>query len=516
MTYKFLLLTVAILCISLAPGGAHASPAMLTVNSTGDGGDASPGDGVCQTATPGECTLRAAIQEANANPGTDTIAFNIPGAGSHTIRPASALPDIGDPVVVDGYTQPGASPNTEPLGSGTNAVLEIELDGTNAGAETYGLTLRIAGGTTIIRGLAINRFGGNGVLGLGQDIVLQGNFIGADVTGKAGLGNRYNGIQLDGTNGTIGGTAPEARNVISGNAIRGVFLGNATGVVIQGNLIGTDAAGTADLGNGEGVELYGGSNNTVGGTTAGAGNVISGNAWGVGIGYGETGALIEGNLIGTNAAGTAGLGNTLGGVVVYHGATSNTIGGTAVGAGNTIAHNGVGVRVEAASTTGNTVCANSIHSNGGSGIELLDGGNTELAPPIVDRADGFVTGHTSPKCYPCTVEIFSDSDGQGRTYHGSTSTNDDSAGTWTHMGAANGPNVTATVTDADGNTSEFSVPVPFPAPVGGVAEYPQVEPQAAMGDSSHAATRSLLIAGLAAGVIAIAATAWRCGNRLRG
>ena len=131
----------------------------LTVNSTGDGGETSTGDGVCDNGT-GACTLRAAIEEANASAGTDTIAFNIPGTGPHAIQPASALPTITDPVVIDGYTQTGASPNTNPVTTGSNAVLKIELDGSNAGASSVD-GLLITTGSSVVRGLVINRFSPN-------------------------------------------------------------------------------------------------------------------------------------------------------------------------------------------------------------------------------------------------------------------------------------------------------------------------------------------------------------------
>ena len=99
---------------------ASAAGKTFTVNVTGDGHDANPGDGVCQTSVPGNCSLRAAIEEANASPGVDTIHFNIPGAGVHTIAPSSALV-ITEGVIIDGYSQPGASPNTQTVSD--NAVL---------------------------------------------------------------------------------------------------------------------------------------------------------------------------------------------------------------------------------------------------------------------------------------------------------------------------------------------------------------------------------------------------------
>jgi len=94
-----------------ASGGLPLAPAnTFAVVNTNDGG---PG------------SLRQAILDANANAGADSISFNIPGGGVRTITPASPLPDITDSVVIDGYTQPGASPNT--AATGENAVLLIEL-----------------------------------------------------------------------------------------------------------------------------------------------------------------------------------------------------------------------------------------------------------------------------------------------------------------------------------------------------------------------------------------------------
>ena len=141
----------------------QAQATTFTVNSTAD-----LGDGACDAT---ECTLREAINAANANAGADTIAFNIPAAtdagcdaatGVCTIQPGSALPTITDPVVIDGYTQPGASPNTNPTGQGLNTVVKIELDGSQL--ITPGDGVKITAGSSTVRGLVINRFGGQGIL----------------------------------------------------------------------------------------------------------------------------------------------------------------------------------------------------------------------------------------------------------------------------------------------------------------------------------------------------------------
>jgi hypothetical protein len=149
----------------------------------------------------GPGSLRQAILDANAAPGADAIAFDIPGAGVHTIAPLTNLPDVTDPVVIDGYTQPGASPNTLGIGpgspghengDGTNAVLRIELDGSNLG--NGGTGLRLFSPANTIRGLVLNRFRHYAIL-VSTDVTsaggntIAGNFIGTDPTGTMVLGN---------------------------------------------------------------------------------------------------------------------------------------------------------------------------------------------------------------------------------------------------------------------------------------------------------------------------------------
>jgi len=119
---------------------------------------------VTNTNDAGPGSLRQAILDANARTGTDTIAFDISGAGPHTIRPTSALPQIIDPVVIDGYTQPGARPNNNRPGLGKNAVLKIELDGSNASASGIVIT----GANSTVRGLVINRFNPTGIVISGE------------------------------------------------------------------------------------------------------------------------------------------------------------------------------------------------------------------------------------------------------------------------------------------------------------------------------------------------------------
>ncbi|NQT14577.1 MAG: hypothetical protein HQ582_17605, partial [Planctomycetes bacterium] len=147
---------------------------------------------VTNTNDSGLGSLRQAILDANGTPGTDTIDFNIAGLGPHTIQPTSALPTITDPVVIDGYTQPGASPNSNPTGSGLDTVLSIELDGSLV---TGGHGLRITAGNSTVRGLAIHSFPGIGILlQTNGGNAIEGNFIGTDITGTVALGNATQGV----------------------------------------------------------------------------------------------------------------------------------------------------------------------------------------------------------------------------------------------------------------------------------------------------------------------------------
>ena len=223
---------------------------------------------VTNTNDSGPGSLRQAILDANANSGPDTITFSIPGGAPHTIAPTSALPSIDDTVTIDGTSNPDFE--------GTPTV---ELNGTNAGAGASGLFINSFG--TTIRGLVINRFGRSGIemsFDSGNTII-EGNFIGIDVTGTMALGNSQHGILYSSGPALVGGTVPQARNLISGNGSAGISAGGFGGsMTVQGNLIGTDITGTLALANRNGgVRISGGALNQVGGAVAGARNIISGN-----------------------------------------------------------------------------------------------------------------------------------------------------------------------------------------------------------------------------------------------
>jgi RHS repeat-associated protein len=297
---------------------------------------------------------------------------------------------------------------------------------------------------------------------------VEGNHIGTDQAGTVDLGNFGHGLAVSG-----GGNNRVNHNVISGNNLHGVVLvGTTGGNSLQGNYIGANAAGSGPLGNtGWGIAIHGAGANTIGGSVP---NLISSNtADGINIAVSGGGNQISENYIGTDIDGTGALGNGEAGIEISD-VPSNTVGGTGEGEGNTIAHNAAdGVRVEGNTATGNAIRGNSMYSNGGKGIENLDGGNTELAPPVIMDP----SNKTGTACANCQIDIFADDGDEGGFYHGSTTAG--SAGDWTFPGGVIGPNMTATATDAAGNTSEFSLPASVPA----TAEFggPEANPESPSG-----------------------------------
>ncbi len=305
----------------------------------------------------GDCSLRESIEASNTSPGPDVIEFSVSGTSPFTIQPDSALPEITDSVIIDGYSQAGASVNT--LSEGNDAVLLIEIDGTNAGSSDG---LHISSGSCTVKGLAINRFSGHGVvLDISGENVIEGNFIGTDINGASDLGNSGNGILInDGNNNLVGGSSPSARNIISGNNINGIRIQGGDGARVLSNYIGTSASGTVDLGNsGDGIYLYSDNtaDNEIGGTGPGEGNLISGNnSDGISIMISD-GNTIKGNTIGLNASGTAKLRNSNEGIYLGNGAEDIIIGGTSSAERNIISGNdlGNGIEVYAISSLNNGI-----------------------------------------------------------------------------------------------------------------------------------------------------------------
>jgi hypothetical protein len=381
MSAKRVRLALAASCLAAA---AIAPAATFTVTNTNDSGAGS---------------LRQAITDANTSVGADTIDFAIPGSGVQTIAPATALPPFTSPVTIEGFSQAGSSANTNGPGLPDNSVHLIEIDGTNTG---FGLGTGViaftagSGGSTV-RGLVVNRGKNAGIAILGvADVHVEGCFVGLDPTGLVPHGNGQYGVLVDGnaTSAVIGGTTPAARNIISGNATHGIGLGSDLGAggtthLIQGNFIGPDATGAAAIANFQtGVAFsYAVTNSTLGGTTAAARNVISGNgARGVlvsnSIGAANiTGNQITGNFIGTDLTGTHPLGNLFSAITLS--AHSNLIGGGAAGAGNVLAASTNGFGIDTDQADGSTIQGNfvgtdptgTIHlGNYLGGLSLNDGG----------------------------------------------------------------------------------------------------------------------------------------------
>ena len=277
---------------------------------------------------------------------------------------------------------------------GTDATGTVDLGNARHGVYLWNTTSgNTVGGTVAAARNLVSGNDGSGVYieGAGGNVV-SGNYIGTEVTGGAALANAGAGVYLNaGASGNrIGGTLAGERNVISGNGAAGVLInGGSDNNVLQGNYIGTDAAGTAAVGNMlMGVYVGNSAGTTIGGAAAGERNVISGQAFNVGIelaGGGTTVAVVEGNYIGVDAGGVAALGNRSG-VAVSGGAWNNRIGGTGAGQGNVIANSTVGAGVTTnGGGTGNIFSGNRIYANAGLGIDLEDNGVT---PNDAGDADG--------------------------------------------------------------------------------------------------------------------------------
>ncbi|MFN8374052.1 MAG: right-handed parallel beta-helix repeat-containing protein [Anaerolineae bacterium] len=472
--------------------------------------------------------MAQAIIDANSNAGVeDIITFNIPGTGPFTITTSLGF-TISDSVIIDGTTQPGYT---------NHPMIEIRPSqaGVTYGMRVYGTATYDPNLTATIQGLAFTGFtsGSAILLADGQGHVIQDNNIGVDAAGTT-EGPNSTGITVSAPNVTIAyndiesnlgtgifvyttGDRVSTNDTILSNYIgyndRGIVLGSGASNVtvdrntiggstneglqitdspvgnhiIVGNFIGVNSSGTAVSRNGTGISIQQSGSNTIGGTTAGARNIISGN-YDNGIvigGANSTGNIIQGNYIGTNAAGTGNLGNLSNGIYLSGGAANNTIGSSTVTAGgNLIAFNGGrGIYLDTSAGTGNRIARNSIFSNTALGIDLgsigvngNDNGdpdtganNLQNAPLLViqSQATSTLTGtFNSAANQTFTIEVFqttcdASGFGEGQTYVTSFDVTTNGSGNATINQAlgtliAEGLGVAATATDASGNTSEFS------------------------------------------------------------
>jgi parallel beta-helix repeat protein len=446
---------------------------------------------VTNTEDSGPGSLRRALEYANGNVGVlDTITFNIPGTTPFTIAPTATLPGISDPVMIDGWTQPGYVPS-----GGDPGVPVLELRGNDAmPAGSAGFSVGASAAGTTIRGLTINNFtpaaagsASYGIMANGvSNLVVEGNYIGTNTTGTERVPNSGGVYVWNSTNARI------ERNLISGQGTLGsgyrtdgIQISNCTGTRIRGNRIGTNANADAAVGN-----------NGFGIVVASAGtsdtqitdNIISGNPFGgISIQSGATGTVVQANRIGTGADTAVGIGNGRSGFVGAGGINLSSASGNTI-EGNTIAHNlSEGVFGQGTSA-GNQIQGNSIWDNGGMGIDLWgDSGTTPNQDPEVAGRQNFpvitsanvaggsttLTGTLSSRAASgFRVEVFSSDAcdwtggyGEGAHYLGWFPVTTDAAGHGTFnetipvMPIGGALTVTATATRAVGGqyaTSEFS------------------------------------------------------------
>lgn len=318
----------------------------------------------------GLCTLREAIASANsdsssgatsgecqAGSGIDTILFQIIGTpdfvingqNGYTIKPNSNFETISETVIIDGYSQPGAKPNTAISPRPLNGTLLIELDGENAGS-VDGLDAGPTSNGTEILGLVINSFEGRGVGSNqgGPNTKIQGNYIGTDPTGMIDKGNISTGVQV-GAGALIGGLNPRDRNIISGNTGGGASPNvTDTGWTVQGNFIGVGADGKTSIPNSRpndtgALSIDNSDNHLVGGTAVGATNVISGNNSYAIFPDNTNNLVVQGNILGPDWQGNPILNNPQPGGIGFpplNGDMRNAlVGGVRPSAKNIIAHN---------------------------------------------------------------------------------------------------------------------------------------------------------------------------------
>ncbi len=317
---------------------AHAATFTVT-----DNGDASAVDPSVSCDTAGSvCTLRSAIEAANAQAGADIISFNISGSGVHTITPASALPSITEEVTIDGSTQPGAQcgtlvPANLPQSSNTPHILYIEVDASNIAGNILTVSTASAD-NSIVKGMVLNHAASGSaiVVNSANNVTVECNYLGTNSAGSTAAGNYGSGVAVSNVptiliqNNLISGST-------SGNGVDISSDGNAGSGLIQNNLVGTDSSGVNAVSNNYiGVNLF----NTNGWSVKH--NVVSGNnTIGINI-YTSYSVTVTGNLVGLNLSGSP-LANNGDGLHIYNNCNGSSSSVDSQVLGNYIGTNSEGI-----------------------------------------------------------------------------------------------------------------------------------------------------------------------------
>jgi CSLREA domain-containing protein len=421
------------------PGGAGVDITGASSNNTIGGASAGAGNVISGNSGDGVLLETATNNLVQGNSigvdatGAAALANGSSGVGHGVEIRDSSMNTIGGTTagarnIISANTSNGVQiENTSPSPGAGNAVVGNYI-GTDKGGsialgnKVNGITIASPNNTIggAGAGNVVSGNGSDGVFFLGSAVsktLVEGNYIGLNASGTASLANRLSGVDIqDGMMNTIGGTTAGARNVISGNASVGVYIHSTSasmgsGNLVAGNYIGTDKGGAAALGNAYGVYIGGGApNNSIGGTTSSARNIISGNGYGIEL-DGTTRALVEGNYVGTDTSGAKAVANTSSGIVLFDSSgatTDNTIGGASAGAGNVVSGNaGDAVFLDGSNITQNQVQGNTIGLNAAgtaaianhfNGVEILDGlANSIGGTAVADR--NIISGNAGAGVY---------------------------------------------------------------------------------------------------------------------